>query len=311
VLALVVSTSFFIWTMRFQHLLRHTSWPLVGSLIVNVMLVGTLSVVLQKPREQMVLPPPAQKAATAAAKTKPEASKSALAEAKPAPFHWHQLEAPDFPTFVKNLRGIGCPETTIRDIIQCEMDEIYAAKRQEIEREIATAPLQARSALQERLRQLGAEETTMLSASLNGSAIPAAAMAGTQTSASEQGAGTTPAGATGAAQASGSTMTPAAFLVGNDPNQASASGTLTAMPTDPNMNPATSAVISQMRTDFASALQDVSADPSSAMYRQRWLSAQRASDEQFSSMFGGDNFIKTQVEAVRAAAAASAANGKR
>ena len=106
-----------------------------------------------------------------------------------------------------------------------------------------------------------------------------------------------------AASASGSTLTPTAFLVGNDPSQPTPTSTLSTTPDDPRLNPPTAAVISQMRQDFANSIQNAGTDPSSPVYRQRWLRAQRASDEEFSSMFGGDYFIKSQLEAVRNAAA--------
>ncbi len=326
VLALVVSTSFFIWTMHFRNLIRHISWPLVASLLLNVMLVVTLVVMWQVRPEPTTLHLPAQRSVNAVAKIKPETTKTAATQEQARPFHWRQLEAPDFPTYVKNLRAIGCPEATIRDIIQCELNEVYAAKRQEIEREIATAPPQSRPPLKERLQHLNTEETAMFSASLSSS--PATYAAATQsspsaqtptgapsstnvqTSTGTQGAGFTPTGASAASVQSASTLTPTAFLAGNDPNRVTPAGTLTPTPTDPSLNPAATAIISQMRTDFASAMQDVTADPSSPVYRERWLSAQRASDEQFSSMFGGDYFIKTQLEAVRNAAAANAAAAK-
>lgn len=277
---------------------------MVASLFMNVMLVSALVVLWQIRQAPMSLTAPASRPVNATARVKSENSKSK----QPAPFRWQQLDAPDFPTFVKNLRAIGCPETTIRDIIQCELNEVYETKQQEIEREIAAAPQQSRAALKERLLQLSTEKMTMLSASLNDSARPAGYVAAAQTSASEAGSEPTSPGAATANTSSARPPIPAAFLVGNDPNRPSAANTLTSAPSDPSLNPATSSVISQIRTDFASALQDVSADPSSPVYRQRWLSAQRASDEQFSSMFGGDYFIQTQLEAVRAAA--SAANSK-
>src|SRR4051812_6817760 len=32
-------------------------------------------------------------------------------------FSWKEVESPDYPTYIANLRDIGCPEPTIRDII--------------------------------------------------------------------------------------------------------------------------------------------------------------------------------------------------
>ncbi len=40
---------------------------------------------------------------------------------RPATFHWNQLESEEYPAFIANLRAIGCPEQTIRDIISGEL----------------------------------------------------------------------------------------------------------------------------------------------------------------------------------------------
>ena len=41
-------------------------------------------------------------------------------------FTWSEIESADFPTYIKNLRNIGCPEHTIRDIIVAEVNELFA-----------------------------------------------------------------------------------------------------------------------------------------------------------------------------------------
>src|SRR5262245_17674530 len=44
-------------------------------------------------------------------------------------FSWQELESSDYPTYIANLRAIGCPEQTIRDIIIAEVNGLYARKR--------------------------------------------------------------------------------------------------------------------------------------------------------------------------------------
>jgi LysM repeat protein len=44
-------------------------------------------------------------------------------------FSWQELESGDYPTYIANLRSIGCPEQTIRDIIIADVDALYAWKR--------------------------------------------------------------------------------------------------------------------------------------------------------------------------------------
>jgi len=44
-------------------------------------------------------------------------------------FSWQQLESPDYPTYVANLRDVGCPEQTIRDIIIADVNALYTRRR--------------------------------------------------------------------------------------------------------------------------------------------------------------------------------------
>jgi hypothetical protein len=44
-------------------------------------------------------------------------------------FVWNQVESEDYPTYIANLRTIGCPEPTIRDIIVAEVNQLFARRR--------------------------------------------------------------------------------------------------------------------------------------------------------------------------------------
>jgi LysM repeat protein len=44
-------------------------------------------------------------------------------------FSWQQLESADYPIYIANLRDIGCPEQTIRDIIIADVNALYAKRR--------------------------------------------------------------------------------------------------------------------------------------------------------------------------------------
>jgi hypothetical protein len=44
-------------------------------------------------------------------------------------FSWREIESPDYPTFISNLRSIDCPEQTIRDIIIADVNALYSLKR--------------------------------------------------------------------------------------------------------------------------------------------------------------------------------------
>jgi hypothetical protein len=45
-----------------------------------------------------------------------------------APFDWSMVASTDLEIYVKNLRAIGCPKSTIRDIIVAEADQIFLKK---------------------------------------------------------------------------------------------------------------------------------------------------------------------------------------
>jgi LysM repeat protein len=45
-------------------------------------------------------------------------------------FSWQELESQDYPTYIKNLREIGCPEQTIRDLIIADVTEMLRQKYQ-------------------------------------------------------------------------------------------------------------------------------------------------------------------------------------
>ncbi|MEO5804284.1 MAG: hypothetical protein ABIR24_12215 [Verrucomicrobiota bacterium] len=44
-------------------------------------------------------------------------------------FTWEEVESDNYVTYIKNLRDIGCPDATIRDIIVADVDERFAHRR--------------------------------------------------------------------------------------------------------------------------------------------------------------------------------------
>jgi len=44
-------------------------------------------------------------------------------------FSWRSVESDDYPTYISNLREIGCPEQTIRDIIIADVNALYSRRR--------------------------------------------------------------------------------------------------------------------------------------------------------------------------------------
>ncbi|MBI5800491.1 MAG: hypothetical protein HZA92_07160 [Verrucomicrobia bacterium] len=107
---------------------------LILSLAINI----ALGAALLKPKPAGPVAP-----APAPAATKPEPAKAA--PASPAArtrtvtqvvtntvaqkFDWNAVESEDYKKYIANLRSIGCPEETIRDIITADVSKLYEAKR--------------------------------------------------------------------------------------------------------------------------------------------------------------------------------------
>lgn len=56
----------------------------------------------------------------------------------PGPFHWGQLESPDYCEYIRRLRAVGCPEATVADIIKADVHALYNQRRTEAR---ASAPV--------------------------------------------------------------------------------------------------------------------------------------------------------------------------
>lgn len=53
------------------------------------------------------------------------------------PFQWSQLEsASDYRIYIRNLRSIGCPEQTLRDIVIGNVDRAFSAERMQLNLDI-------------------------------------------------------------------------------------------------------------------------------------------------------------------------------
>jgi hypothetical protein len=48
------------------------------------------------------------------------------------PFHWSELESTSYADYIARLRGIGCPESVVRDIITADINQLYSTRAREI-----------------------------------------------------------------------------------------------------------------------------------------------------------------------------------
>src|SRR5580692_6858652 len=102
------------------------------SILANLMLGALIIWLVRQPRGMQSQPPRRSANDLTAVSPALPASDHAAAE----PFRWNQLESSDFRTYIANLRGIGCPELTIRELITAEVDDIYKDRRLELQRKL-------------------------------------------------------------------------------------------------------------------------------------------------------------------------------
>jgi hypothetical protein len=98
------------------------------SLMLNAALGAALWKYYELSRRPAGAPPPAQAGLTI---TNLRVAKTNIV-LRPRDFTWQDLESTNYEWYVVNLRGVGCPESTVRDIILADVNQIYARKRREL-----------------------------------------------------------------------------------------------------------------------------------------------------------------------------------
>src|SRR5882672_1035638 len=82
-------------------------------------------------------------------------------------FNWRMIESSNYEEYVANLRAIGCPERTVRDIIVAEVQKTYAAKSAAVPLDVkfwscGAERQAAERGREERRSELGAESRALL-----------------------------------------------------------------------------------------------------------------------------------------------------
>jgi hypothetical protein len=96
---------------------------------LNAVLLGALALV--SVRQPAPTKTPAENApGTEPVQTVPRRDRppKSAAIANLASFNWSQLESSDYHQYMANLRGVGCPEETVRDLIIAEVDKMFAPR---------------------------------------------------------------------------------------------------------------------------------------------------------------------------------------
>jgi hypothetical protein len=110
---------------------------LKASILLNLALLGGMIFVLANQREKETAlthgltvanaPEPAE------AVPVPVAPASVQSDVEAAPFRWSRLvSAKDYRTYIANLRAIGCPESTIEDIVRGDTQRAFSWERRQL-----------------------------------------------------------------------------------------------------------------------------------------------------------------------------------
>jgi len=132
------------------------------SILANLALLAAVILLLSDRRKENVAVTAAGISEQKRQTTEPDPAESETSPfVKAKPFRWSQLESADYQNYVANLRGIGCPEQTICDIITADVDTgVFAARREQLKQKQIT---QAQQGLDAELQSLHNEETAMIS----------------------------------------------------------------------------------------------------------------------------------------------------
>jgi hypothetical protein len=210
----------------------------------------------------------------------PQAASSA-AESKP--FRWSQLGGKDYPTYVKNLRAIGCPEKTLRAIVTADVVAAFAGRIQEVEQEIAEVRGKANSwtnqmaaasagteaALKSELDQIPEEEAAEINELLGVGQIAAAQPARAQRQRPQ-------------------------------PPDEPIAPPLVFQPVDLaalNLDPGQLQAIQDLRQSFMAKIGGTNQDPNDPAYMARWQQAQPETDELMHGLLGDAAFGNYQLQA--------------
>lgn len=111
------------------------------SLLINLVLLAVVVYQSRRLQDQSRTVVPSQESVDARAfssssgRQATPSTKTTSAEPAPAAQNafpkWSQVESADYPTYVKNLRALGCPEETIRDIITADVAQTFSKQRAE------------------------------------------------------------------------------------------------------------------------------------------------------------------------------------
>ncbi len=265
-------------------------WSLKASLLLNLGLAGGWGLGLLSAGPRAAVPDTRSIPAEVRPSPPPAPAFAPPRRAQPsAPIQWHQLlSSADYRGYVANLRQVGCPASTLRDIVQGDTARAFAHQRKVLNLDGAGRGPWSRF-----------EESQLVASLLE---VPAAGVAGVA------GAAASPAGS-GAVMTSHRLAQPgsgpglvAAVSVpaeGEVPST-SISARREILPADPmiplvfrevdpsmaQLNAANLQMIDELRQNFTEAIGGPGQDPADPAYLKRWQSAQSEADAELKSRLG-------------------------
>ena len=108
------------------------------SLLANAGLgLALVMLLVNRPAPPSGGPEPAVKSQPIQTNVVPAPERVVIPAGTPAPkpvrkFDWRMVESADYREYIANLRSIGCPEETIRDIIVADVNKLFESRRREI-----------------------------------------------------------------------------------------------------------------------------------------------------------------------------------
>jgi len=192
-------------------------------------------------------------------------------------FRWRQLESPDYPTYIANLRAVECPERTIRDIIRADVHALYQQRHAALDRghrpdgEVTLARrLKAQQVLEQSHARLRQEESSVLLALLG----PSEELTSEESQTSAPSA---------PPPADSQIIMPVVF---QDVDLEKL-----------HFSPDQLQAITSLRTQFVESVGGPNQDPSDPGYRARWQESQPEFDDLLRGMLGTEDYENYQIAA--------------
>jgi hypothetical protein len=258
------------------------------SILANVGLTGMVLWLMHRGQNQTAGVPVAPTSINVPAAAVPQPVSSEMHPEPQKKFQWRQLESADYRAYIANLKAVGCPRQTIRDIITADVDSLYAARRQQLELQTQALdghPLlkaNAEQALGAKLQGLNNEESSVLAALLGSPPDPAQPAVADNTA--------TPARTERDQSQDDAVSVPLVFQETN--------------PAALNLTQDQLDDLAYLRQKFEEDVGGPSQDPRDPAYLRRWQAAQPQNDQMLRAMLGSRVYDQFENQAGNQAASA-------